>query len=140
MVEEEGHSDLAPLSFFPEISYKSPTWIVPSLYQRKEDILVPRDEKFETKISVQTNLIKLTLTFLVTSSPLTIPGTNLLVLSILYKLIISLSKTYKKFLLCSPLWVFIPLWRLSCTCKKVNKICFFKILKFKFQKSMLFSC
>lgn len=80
-----------PLSFFPEISYSSPTWIVPSPYQRKEDIFVTRDEKFETKKSVQTLL---TLTFLVTSSPLTIPGTNLLVFSILYK-VISLSKTYK---------------------------------------------
>lgn len=63
------------------------------LYQ-KEDIPVTRDRKFGAKVSVKTNLVKLTFILLVTSSPFTILWPNPSVLSIYLKCIVSLSKIF----------------------------------------------
>lgn len=57
-------------------------------------MLITRDEEFGTKQSVQTNLAKLTLTFLVTSLPFTNPNSNL-VFSDLHTFTVYVFKTLK---------------------------------------------
>ena len=57
--------------------------------------------------NLQTNLVKLTLIFLVTFSSFTTPSPNPFALSILHRFIVWLSKRYKNFLLWLLLWVFI---------------------------------
>lgn len=72
--------------------------------------------------NLQTNLIKLTLVFLVTSSSFTTHKPKLFILSILHRCIVCLPKRYKIFLLWSLLQLFIPLWWFPCTCKKFSRI------------------
>lgn len=96
--------------------------------RRKECILTTHDRKFGSEKLLQTNLVKLTLIFLVTSSPFTTPNQNPFVLTIHHKYIVSLSKRCKSFLLWSLLLVFILLWRLPCTCTNLIKfICFYSV-------------
>lgn len=68
---------------------------------RREDILITRDGEFWAKKSVETNLFKLILIFLVTSLSLATPNPYPSVLSLLHKCIVSLSKRYNRFLLWS---------------------------------------
>ena len=86
---------------------------------------IARDGDLGAKKSVQTNPDKLTLIFLVSSSPFTTPRPNPSVLAVLHKCIVSLSNRYKNFLLWSLLQDLILLWRLPCTCKNsVHFVCF----------------
>lgn len=113
---------LWPSFLFLKVGDKTPMWKVSSLYQEKGRHSITRDEQSSQKKSVQTNLIKQTLIFLITSPQLTTPRRNPLVSSILYKFtglpfIFFLSKRYKNFLLWSLFWVFILLWVFPCACK-----------------------
>lgn len=97
---------------------------------RKEDILIIRDGEFEDEKTIQTKFIKLTLMFskwLILHHLLTLVPTPLPVLP---NIIFSLSKSYKSFLFCILLWVFILLWRLPCTCKNSVKIVYFSPVNF----------
>ena len=75
--------------------------ICSSCTRRKDDILITRDGELGVKKSVQTNLVTLTLIFLVSFSPFTTLSPNPYVLSILHKFIVSCSKRYKSCLLWS---------------------------------------
>lgn len=119
----QGHCDPLFTSWRQEIDL--PDERHPSCTRRVEGILTIKDREFRAEKSVQTNLVKLIITFLVISSPFSTPSPNCFVLSILHKFIVSLSKRYKHFLLWSLLWVFILLWRLPGTCQNLMKcVCF----------------
>lgn len=69
------------------------------------------------------NLVKLILTFLVTSLPFATFSPNPSVLPIFHKLLVSLSKMYQTTLLLSLLWVFTLSWRLPCK-NSIKCVCF----------------
>lgn len=63
---------------FPETSHKnSQVKGLPPCIRRSEDILILGDGELGAEKSVQTNLVKLTLVFLIISSPLTTPNLTL---------------------------------------------------------------
>lgn len=98
----------------------------PPYTRKKDDILITREGESRPREIYTDSIITLNLlTFLITSLQCTAPNPNPFVLSILHKLIISLSKKYKSFLLWSFLWIFILLGRLPYTHKNVIKmVCF----------------
>ena len=96
----EGHSDLLPIPYpssLKWVMYLS-CGIYPSFTIRNEGILITRNWEFRAEKEVQTNLVKLTLIFLIIPSPFTTPSPNSFVLLILHKCTVSLSKYYKSFL------------------------------------------
>lgn len=65
-------SDSPSSPFFPETGQKSSMCEFPPGTRRREDFLFTRGEELGTKKSVQTNLVKNTLIFLLTFSPFTL--------------------------------------------------------------------
>lgn len=102
---------------------KTPLWKVPSQIKRK-DILITRDRGLGAWKSVkQTSLNSALCSWPPLHHWLHLAQTPLL--SMLHKLIISLSKMNKSFLLWSLLRVFILFWRFSLTGKKlIKRVCF----------------
>lgn len=105
----------------------------PACNSRREGICAIWHRELRTQKPVYINFVKLTLSFLVTSSSCTTPSPNPLVLSFYHKFIASLSKRYKRFWFCSVLWVSFLLWNLQCLCtkkKKLVKFVFFSPVNF----------
>lgn len=111
--EREGRSDLSALPLYPEAGHKTHVKGALPLLGGVKTFLPPETgnlgpRNLYTQTLLNPYLFSDLLTMEYTPSP------NLSALSVLHKLIDSLSKRYKRFLLWSLLWIFILSWRLPC--------------------------
>lgn len=91
-------SDLLPNpTFFPETGHKFSCREYHPCTRRREDNLLIKDGQVRAQKLTHTDIVKLTLTFPVTSSPFTTPSANPFVLPPLYTFIFHCPKDFKAF-------------------------------------------